>query len=137
MATTFFACDPAEDDYIDMEVNSYTNFFCHSQSHPQPREFDSCIIIVTIQDLDGGGFSWWERKKEWSIFFYLFILRMNDQILLNHNVHTIYWWFYIKKMIAIAHVYKYVKHYLIFVFKKLLRKVIFVFNLFVLKVNNL
>ena len=22
MATTFFACDPAEDDYIDMEVNS-------------------------------------------------------------------------------------------------------------------
>ncbi|KHN20292.1 Putative membrane-associated kinase regulator 4 [Glycine soja] len=40
MATTFFACDPAEDDYIDMEVNSYTNFFCHSQSHPQPREFE-------------------------------------------------------------------------------------------------
>ncbi|KAK7390737.1 hypothetical protein VNO78_18782 [Psophocarpus tetragonolobus] len=40
MATTFLACDPADDDYIDMEVNSYSNFFCHSQSHPQPREFE-------------------------------------------------------------------------------------------------
>nr|KYP75418.1 hypothetical protein KK1_008146 [Cajanus cajan] len=38
MATTFSACDPADDDYIDMEVNSYSNFFCHS--HPQPREFE-------------------------------------------------------------------------------------------------
>ncbi|KAL9316962.1 hypothetical protein ACSQ67_013479 [Phaseolus vulgaris] len=40
MATTLLACDPADDDYIDMEVNSYSNFFCHSQSYPQPREFE-------------------------------------------------------------------------------------------------
>lgn len=38
MATTFSACDPVDDDYIDMEVNSYSNFFC--DSHPQPREFE-------------------------------------------------------------------------------------------------
>ncbi|KAL2323882.1 hypothetical protein Fmac_022940 [Flemingia macrophylla] len=38
MATTFSAYDPADDDYIDMEVNSFSNFFCHS--HPQPREFE-------------------------------------------------------------------------------------------------
>ncbi|XP_027935339.1 probable membrane-associated kinase regulator 4 [Vigna unguiculata] len=41
MAATLLACDPADDDYIDMEVNSYSNFFCHShQSYPQPREFE-------------------------------------------------------------------------------------------------
>ncbi|KAK7343266.1 hypothetical protein VNO77_11882 [Canavalia gladiata] len=41
MATTLIACDPADDDYIDMEVSSYSNFFCHSaSSHPQPREFE-------------------------------------------------------------------------------------------------
>ncbi|RDY14724.1 putative membrane-associated kinase regulator 4, partial [Mucuna pruriens] len=42
MATTLLECDPADDDYIDMEVNSYSNFFCHSHSHPhsQPREFE-------------------------------------------------------------------------------------------------
>ncbi|XP_061372279.1 probable membrane-associated kinase regulator 4 [Gastrolobium bilobum] len=41
MASTVIACDPADDDYIDMEVSSYSNFFCHSSSsHTQPREFE-------------------------------------------------------------------------------------------------
>ncbi|KAG4984723.1 hypothetical protein JHK82_029557 [Glycine max] len=51
MATTLFACDPAEDDYIDMEVNSYSNFFCHSQSHPQPREFEFQMSSI-LQEKD-------------------------------------------------------------------------------------
>ncbi|XP_027364835.1 probable membrane-associated kinase regulator 4 [Abrus precatorius] len=38
MATTLLAAD---DDYIDMEVSSYSSFFCHSSSTlPQPREFE-------------------------------------------------------------------------------------------------
>ncbi|KAK7310275.1 hypothetical protein RJT34_07685 [Clitoria ternatea] len=42
MATTLLAYDPADDDYIDMEVSSYSNFFCQSSNshHPQPREFE-------------------------------------------------------------------------------------------------
>ena len=41
MASKLLACDTADDDYIDMEVTSYSNFFCHSvSSHPQPREFE-------------------------------------------------------------------------------------------------
>lgn len=41
MASKLLACDHADDDYIDMEVGSYSNFFCHSvSSHPQPREFE-------------------------------------------------------------------------------------------------
>ncbi|KAJ1400210.1 putative membrane-associated kinase regulator 4 [Sesbania bispinosa] len=38
MASTLLAYDLADDDYIDMEVSSFSNFFCHS--HPQPREFE-------------------------------------------------------------------------------------------------
>ncbi|OIW06818.1 hypothetical protein TanjilG_03713 [Lupinus angustifolius] len=41
MASKFVSCDHADDDYIDMEVSSYSNFFCHSaNSHSQPREFE-------------------------------------------------------------------------------------------------
>ncbi|KAL4289367.1 hypothetical protein HN51_056475 [Arachis hypogaea] len=38
MASKLIAFDTADDDYIDMEVTSYSNFFCHS--HPQPGEFE-------------------------------------------------------------------------------------------------
>ncbi|KAK7270103.1 hypothetical protein RIF29_23008 [Crotalaria pallida] len=41
MASKLLAYDHADDDYIDMEVSSYSNFFCHSiNSHTQPREFE-------------------------------------------------------------------------------------------------
>ncbi|OIW12780.1 hypothetical protein TanjilG_24713 [Lupinus angustifolius] len=41
MASKFVACEHVDDDYIDIEVSSYSNFFCHSEkSHPQPREFE-------------------------------------------------------------------------------------------------
>lgn len=40
-SSTLLTCDPSDDDYIDMEVSSYSNFFSHSEtSHPQPREFE-------------------------------------------------------------------------------------------------
>ncbi|CAL0316265.1 unnamed protein product [Lupinus luteus] len=35
------ACEHVDDDYIDIEVSSYSNFFCHSENfHLQPREFE-------------------------------------------------------------------------------------------------
>lgn len=40
---TLLACDPSDDDYIDMEVSSYSKLFNHhsENSHPQhPREFE-------------------------------------------------------------------------------------------------
>ncbi|XP_022139254.1 probable membrane-associated kinase regulator 4 [Momordica charantia] len=41
MAVDIPSYDPADDDYIDMEVSSYTNFLCHSKSSPpRPREFE-------------------------------------------------------------------------------------------------
>lgn len=41
MAVDIPSYDPADDDYIDMEVGSYTNFLCHSKSSPrQSREFE-------------------------------------------------------------------------------------------------
>ncbi|KAF1880828.1 hypothetical protein Lal_00011888 [Lupinus albus] len=41
MASKFVACEHVDDDYIDIEVSSYSNFFCHSEnSHAQPREFE-------------------------------------------------------------------------------------------------
>ncbi|WKA00828.1 hypothetical protein VitviT2T_019148 [Vitis vinifera] len=41
MAIDFHLCDDADEDYIDMEVSSYSNFLCHSiSSPPHPREFE-------------------------------------------------------------------------------------------------
>lgn len=41
MAVNFLSCDHADDDFIDMEVNSYSNFLCHSVSSPaHNREFE-------------------------------------------------------------------------------------------------
>ncbi|KAJ4824614.1 hypothetical protein Tsubulata_010933 [Turnera subulata] len=41
MAVNFLSYDHADDDYIDMEVSSFSNFFCHSKNSPQhPREFE-------------------------------------------------------------------------------------------------
>lgn len=34
MAVNLLSCDPADDDYIDIEVSSYSNFFSHSKSSP-------------------------------------------------------------------------------------------------------
>ncbi|MED6150409.1 hypothetical protein PIB30_071977 [Stylosanthes scabra] len=39
----------ADDDYIDMEVTSYSNFFCHS--HSQPREFEFQMSSI-VQEKD-------------------------------------------------------------------------------------
>ncbi|XP_057981797.1 probable membrane-associated kinase regulator 4 [Malania oleifera] len=41
MAVNLHSCDYADEDYIDMEVSSHANFFCHSISPPpNPREFE-------------------------------------------------------------------------------------------------
>ncbi|KAM5574456.1 putative membrane-associated kinase regulator 4 [Rosa sericea] len=41
MAVDHLSYDPSEDDYIDMEVGSYSAFFSHSMSSPpHPREFE-------------------------------------------------------------------------------------------------
>jgi hypothetical protein len=41
MAESLLSCDHADDDYIDMEVSSFSNFICHSiSSPPHPREFE-------------------------------------------------------------------------------------------------
>lgn len=41
MAVDIPSCDPSDDDYIDMEIGSYTNFRCRSKSSPrQSREFE-------------------------------------------------------------------------------------------------
>jgi hypothetical protein len=41
MATNQPSCNPADEDYIDMEVSSSSNFFCYSVSSPsQTREFE-------------------------------------------------------------------------------------------------
>ncbi|XP_041005895.1 probable membrane-associated kinase regulator 4 [Juglans microcarpa x Juglans regia] len=41
MAVNLQSCDHADDDYIDMEVSSYSNFLCHSVgSPPHTREFE-------------------------------------------------------------------------------------------------
>ncbi|KAA0062212.1 hypothetical protein IC582_023484 [Cucumis melo] len=41
MAVDIPSCDPSDDDYIDIEIGSYTNFRCCSKSSPrQSREFE-------------------------------------------------------------------------------------------------
>ena len=41
MAIDFHLCEDEDEDYIDMEVSSYSNFLCHSiSSPPHPREFE-------------------------------------------------------------------------------------------------
>ncbi|MED6168452.1 hypothetical protein PIB30_011618 [Stylosanthes scabra] len=50
MASKLIAFDAnADDDYIDMEVTSYSNFFCHS--HSQPREFEFQMSSI-VQEKD-------------------------------------------------------------------------------------
>lgn len=54
MDSTLLAYDIADDDYIDMEVSSFSNFFSHSESsfsHPQPREFEFQMSSI-IQEKD-------------------------------------------------------------------------------------
>lgn len=45
MASTLLACDTLDDDYIDMEVSSYSNFFNHSQNSPSEFEFQMSSIV--------------------------------------------------------------------------------------------
>lgn len=50
MAVNLLSYDPADDDYIDMEVSSYSNFFSHSRnSPPHPREFEFQMSSVHLE----------------------------------------------------------------------------------------
>lgn len=52
MDSTLLAYDTADDDYIDMEVSSFSNFFSLSEnSHPQPREFEFQMSSI-VQEKD-------------------------------------------------------------------------------------
>ncbi|KAK9283834.1 hypothetical protein L1049_012088 [Liquidambar formosana] len=43
-------CDPADEDYIDMEVSSYSSFLCHSRSSPpHPREFEFQMSSISLE----------------------------------------------------------------------------------------
>ncbi|EEF35600.1 probable membrane-associated kinase regulator 4 [Ricinus communis] len=50
MAMNFLSYEHADDDYIDMEVSSYSNFLCHSKtSPPQPREFEFQMSTISLE----------------------------------------------------------------------------------------
>ncbi|XP_058774255.1 probable membrane-associated kinase regulator 4 [Vicia villosa] len=42
---TFLACDPSDDDYIDMEVSSYSNFFNHHSEKSREFEFQMSSVV--------------------------------------------------------------------------------------------
>ncbi|XVF83437.1 hypothetical protein PTKIN_Ptkin16aG0486000 [Pterospermum kingtungense] len=51
MATTLLSDDLEDDEYIDMEVSSYSNFFCNSSiaSPPHPREFEFQMSSASME----------------------------------------------------------------------------------------
>ncbi|VVA12367.1 PREDICTED: probable membrane-associated kinase [Prunus dulcis] len=50
MAVDHVSCDHADDDYIDMEVSSYSTYLCHSMSSPpHPREFEFQMSSISLE----------------------------------------------------------------------------------------
>ncbi|KAA8539397.1 hypothetical protein F0562_026089 [Nyssa sinensis] len=50
MAANFHSCEHADEDYIDMEVSSHSQFFCYSTSSPpHPREFEFQMFSSSLE----------------------------------------------------------------------------------------